>query len=235
VNLKRNLYRSIVPVPERYLGTARSLGVQDDGEGLEVFVPEDVVVTVRAAMSRYRLDRYETVIGLAPSARHFTKRWPSERFVETAVRCTKLFRAKVLLFGGKEDLEFCGDCAQMINTAAGAAVADSCAGILSLREMAEALGYCTLVITNDTGIMHLAAARKRKVVAIFGSTVGEFGFFPFRTESIVVERKGLSCRPCSHIGLERCPEGHFRCMQDISVDEVVLSVRQILKHQTAPR
>ncbi len=228
VNLKKNFYRTVVPVPDRYLETARSLGVKDDGEGLEIFVPEDVVNTVRATMDRCRLDRFEEVIGLAPAARHRTKRWLPERFVETGIRCAKEFRSKILLFGGKEDQEFCGDCVQMINNAAGGTVAESCAGQLSLLEMTEALGYCRLVITNDTGIMHLAAARRRKIIAIFGPTVREFGFLPYRTESVVVERKGLYCRPCSHIGLEQCPEGHFRCMRDISADEVVSAAAGLL-------
>jgi lipopolysaccharide heptosyltransferase II len=227
VNLKKNFYRGIIPVPERYLETARDFGVKDDGDGLEVFVPEDTVSTVRAAMSRCRLERYEQVVGLAPSARHATKRWPADRFIEAGIRCAKEFRAKILLFGGKEDREFCGDCAQLINAGAGGSVAENFAGVLSLLETPEALGYCTLVISNDTGMMHLAASRKRKIVAIFGPTVGEFGFLPFRTDSIVFEQQGLSCRPCSHIGRETCPEGHFRCMKDTTVDQVMAAAKTL--------
>jgi ADP-heptose:LPS heptosyltransferase len=87
---------------------------------------------------------------------------------------------------------------------------------------------CTLVMSNDTGLMHLAAARKRKVVAIFGSTVKQFGFFPYGTENLLVENAGLACRPCSHIGLQKCPEGHFRCMKDIQVDAVFAAAQQLL-------
>ncbi len=79
--------------------------------------------------------------------------------------------------------------------------------------------------------MHIAAARRKKVVAIFGSTVREFGFFPYRTESIVVERAGLPCRPCSHIGLDRCPRGHFKCMKEIGVEEVLDAARTLLARE----
>jgi heptosyltransferase-2 len=77
--------------------------------------------------------------------------------------------------------------------------------------------------------MHIAAARKRKVVAIFGPTVKELGFFPFGTESIVVENMQLHCRPCTHIGLAACPKGHFKCMNEISIEQVVESANTLLQ------
>ncbi|MBI4811684.1 MAG: hypothetical protein HY800_09655 [Ignavibacteriales bacterium] len=76
--------------------------------------------------------------------------------------------------------------------------------------------------------MHIAAARKRKVVAIFGSTVKEFGFFPYGTESIIAEAQDVKCRPCSHIGLSNCPKKHFRCMNEIQVDDVIKNVQRLL-------
>jgi heptosyltransferase-2 len=139
------------------------------------------------------------------------------------------YKAKVLLFGGKEEEEYCGDIAQMINASVGSSSAESLAGGISLLESAAAFDACDLVVTNDTGLMHVAAARKRKIVAIFGSTVREFGFFPSSTEHVVVERNGLDCRPCTHIGLSRCPEGHFRCMKEIDVHDVAVAVERLMK------
>lgn len=229
VHLKRNYYKNLVSVADRYLETVRKFGIKDDGKGLEVFVPDETASAVKTMMSKHKLERYETVIGLAPAARHFTKRWPQERFVECGVQATKGQRRKILIFGNREERDYCGDIAQMINAAAGSSVAESLAGSLSLLETAAALDFCTVVVSNDTGIMHLAAARKRKVVAIFGSTVRELGFFPYGTQSIVVENKGLHCRPCSHIGLDRCPEGHFRCMIDINAEEVISATENVLQ------
>jgi heptosyltransferase-2 len=74
----------------------------------------------------------------------------------------------------------------------------------------------------------MAAARKKNTVAIFGATVRELGFFPYRTKSIVVERKDVSCRPCSHIGLEQCPKKHFRCMKEIQANDVMNAIEEIL-------
>jgi heptosyltransferase-2 len=77
--------------------------------------------------------------------------------------------------------------------------------------------------------MHIAAARKRKIVAVFGPTVREFGFFPYSTTSTVVEDNSLSCRPCTHIGLPECPKGHFKCMNSIQAAQVIEAARLLLK------
>ena len=229
VNFKWNLYNSVVSVPARYFETARAFGVTDDGSGLEIFLPEDCATMVGSVIGKYGIDQYKNVIGLAPASRHFTKRWPQEKFVEFGLHLCKTNSAKLLIFGGKEDADYCGDIAQMINADLKQNAAVSFAGKFSLLETAAALDHCAVVVSNDTGIMHLAAARKRNVVAIFGSTVQEFGFFPYGTENIVLETEKLSCRPCSHIGRDRCPEGHFKCMKDIQVDNVLSAVLAMLQ------
>jgi len=76
--------------------------------------------------------------------------------------------------------------------------------------------------------MHLAQARNRNLVAIFGSTVKEFGFFPTSSNSRVVEAANIPCRPCSHIGRAECPKGHFNCMNTIQVEEVVRAILSLL-------
>lgn len=227
VNLKRNIYSKVISVADRYFETASAYGVRDDGKGLEIFIPDDTVSAVRALMSKYNLSRYERVVGFAPSAKHFTKRWPTERFVELGITISKQHMAKILIFGGKDDADYCGDIAHMINADLGSSAAESIAGNFSLLETAAALDSCNVVVSNDTGLMHLAAARKRDVVAVFGSTVREFGFFPYGTRSIVVENESLPCRPCSHIGLAACPEGHFKCMKDITAGRVYAAVEEL--------
>ena len=233
VNFKWNFYRGVLSVPDRYLETVKHIGVRDDGKGLEIFIPEETTMAVGAIRSKYKLEHFDTTLGIAPMAKHSTKRWLPERFVEFGVRSAEDHRTKILIFGSREESDACGDIAQMINAEVGSSVAESLAGRLSLLETAAALDYCDLVVSNDTGIMHLAAARKKNVVAIFGSTVREFGFYPYGTESIVVEREGLSCRPCSHIGREECPKGHFRCMKDILVDDVIQAAKKLRVTQTS--
>ncbi|RTQ44044.1 glycosyl transferase, partial [Hymenobacter gummosus] len=69
-----------------------------------------------------------------------------------------------------------------------------------------------------TGQMHIAAAFRKEIISVWGNTVPEFGMYPFRTEFRALEVEGLGCRPCSKIGYEKCPQGHFRCMRDIRID-----------------
>jgi lipopolysaccharide heptosyltransferase II len=230
VNLKKNIYRKIVPVADRYIEAVKKFGVQDDGVGLEIFLPEEATTTIASLMSKFKLERYDHIIGFAPGARHFTKRWLPERFVELGVRLGSTGKKKIFIFGSKEETEYCGDIAQMINSRCNASVAANLAGAISLLETPPALDYCDMIISNDTGMMHLAAARKKSVIAIFGSTVREFGFFPYATESVVIERNDLSCKPCTHIGRASCPEGHFRCMKDITVEEVLAAAEHMLLH-----
>ncbi|MDI6767512.1 MAG: lipopolysaccharide heptosyltransferase II [Bacteroidota bacterium] len=229
VNFKWNIYHNTLSTAERYLETVKRYGVNDDGNGSEIFLPKDTITTTKSIMERFKLEKYDIVLGIAPTARHFTKRWLPERFVEFGVEFSKQYLSKMFIFGTKEEHDYCEDIAQMMNTRAGTNVAENLAGKLTFLETAAALDYCKIVVTNDSGLMHLAGARKKKVVAIFGSTVKEFGFFPHRTEHIVVEKQNVTCRPCSHIGLASCPKKHFRCMKDISVDDLFDAVNQMVR------
>jgi heptosyltransferase-2 len=101
-------------------------------------------------------------------------------------------------------------------------------GKLSLLETAALLDRADLLVTNDTGVMHMAAALKTPVVALFGPTSGQLGFTPFRAPSIVIE-KDLGCRPCSYHGSRRCPKSHFNCMRFIESEEVIDSAETLIQ------
>jgi ADP-heptose:LPS heptosyltransferase len=88
-------------------------------------------------------------------------------------------------------------------------------GLYNLNQSASLLKQSAWVIAHDTGLMHIAAAFKKKIYSIWGNTVPDFGMYPYQTEYVVWENKGLYCRPCSKIGYSVCPKGHFRCMNDI--------------------
>jgi len=212
-----NIYGSIVSAADRYIETGRSFGILNDGLGLELFIPEDV----RERISTKIGVNPETVyIGFCPSAKHYTKRWLPERFIELGIRLSREWNGIVLLFGGPADIELCRTISEEINRGRGKTAAKSFAGLFTIPETAAALERCRCVVTNDSGLMHIASAMKRKLVAVFGSTVEELGFFPQGENSIVVENKKLKCRPCSHIGRESCPRKHFRCMKEITTDMV---------------
>ncbi len=152
-------------------------------------------------------------VALAPGAGFATKRWPLENFVALA---RKLFnRGRVFCILGDEADQPLGR--ELANIAPGAV---DFTGKLSLLESAAVLQEAALLICNDSGLMHLAEAVKTPVAAIFGSTVREFGFFPHRQNSLVIENLEVVCRPCSHVGRRACPKGHFLCMRSLTPDLV---------------
>jgi ADP-heptose:LPS heptosyltransferase len=91
-----------------------------------------------------------------------------------------------------------------------------------------------LVLTNDTGLMHIAAAFRKKILSFWGNTIPEFGMSPYQPDpvSVVLQVNGLKCRPCSKLGFDKCPKKHFRCMNDIPADE---AVQWIMQHFRAGR
>ncbi len=93
-------------------------------------------------------------------------------------------------------------------------------------QTAALLQQCRLLLSNDSGLMHMATALKTPVIAMFGPTVQEFGFYPFHAQARVVSTK-LPCRPCSSKGSLRCPKGHHQCMLNISTEQVLAVAQQM--------
>src|SRR5438874_13523451 len=100
-------------------------------------------------------------------------------------------------------------------------------GGFTLQETGACLGRASVLVSGDTGVMHMATGVGTRVVALFGPTVEPFGFYPYTKRATVLERD-LSCRPCSPMGTERCPLGHHRCLTDILPDEVAAAVQQLV-------
>ncbi len=222
-----NLYRDVVPVHRRYIDTVSAWGVRDDGQGLEFYVDPAAAVPMRARLAPLLQGR--RVVGMAPGAGFATKRWPAENYLQLARRMLQEQGAAVMLLGGPGDAGITA----AISAELGAGVHDL-AGQLSLMESAAALTHCDLLVTNDTGLMHLASALQVPLLALFGPTTRELGFFPLGTRSRVLEVEALSCRPCTHMGNHRCPKKHFRCMREITVDVVASCVVEELRQPVIP-
>ena len=218
-------------IAERYLEPVAELGVTNDGNGLEVFFPPVDSERAIGILQNAGINNGTMIIGISPASRHNTKMWLKERFAETASTIARDRSAAVLLFGsGQDENVRCEEIKSVIETLSPGVTVLNLAGTVSLTETAALMDRCSLVITNDSGLMHLAAARKKKVLAIFGPTVRELGFFPYGTTSTVIEDMHLSCRPCTHIGLPVCPKGHFKCMNDIPARTVIDAAHLLLKN-----
>ncbi|NIA31884.1 MAG: lipopolysaccharide heptosyltransferase II [Actinobacteria bacterium] len=219
-----NFYKKIIPVYRRYIDSVKELGIEDDEQGLEFFPDKSVCESTMAILAEQGFQAKKPTIAIAPGASFANKRWPWDHFAAVAQKLGTEQNAKVLLLGGKDDATI----TQQITGKCGKQVTDM-AGKLDLMQTACALAACQLIITNDTGLMHLANALKIKTIAIFGPTTRELGFFPDERISTVIENNNLTCRPCTHIGSDKCPKKHFRCMKDIRPEDVYNIVIKFLK------
>jgi heptosyltransferase-2 len=161
-------------------------------------------------------------IGLSPGAAWGpSKRWPGERFAATAKRLIAEHSAAVLVFGSSKEAEL----VDKIITEAGTGAVSLTGAFHELRHLAAAISTCALLITNDSGPMHLAAALGVPVVAIFGPTderkTGPWGL----GEKGVVIARAPECRPCYN---PQCREQGRPCMEGISVEEVVEAADRLL-------
>ncbi|MBI4395764.1 MAG: glycosyltransferase family 9 protein [Elusimicrobia bacterium] len=212
-------------VADRYLDSLHSLGVPLSNQRPALSFPENE----RLSEDWEKRLGNGPIIGLAPGALHETKRWLPERFAEAADELSSKMAAngkpaRILIFGAAADMPAVK---QVLAFLHGPAMC--LAGQTSVRELCLLIRRCSVLLTNDSGAMHVASALKVPTVAIFGPTVEGFGFFPEKDCAEVVQRLELSCRPCSLHGSARCPEGHFRCMRDISVSEVMEAARRALR------
>ncbi len=200
----------ILHIVDRYMQTATPLGIKNDNKGIDYFIPEKDEVSLASLPPSHQ----QGYIGFVIGARHYTKQLPTEKIISI---CKKLNQPIVLL-GGKEDINRANE----IEKAVGATIYNAC-GKCNLNQSASLVKQATKIITHDTGLMHIAAAFKKEIISIWGNTVPAFGFTPYlpAPTSKIVEVKNLSCRPCSKIGYEKCPKGHFKCMKEIDENEIV--------------
>jgi ADP-heptose:LPS heptosyltransferase len=221
-----NLKFNILPkkhIVDRNLDTINSLGVQNDGLGLDYFIPEKDIVNNKDIPTSHLHGYIAIVIGAALA----TKKLPVHKLKEL---CAAIDHPLVLL-GGKEDH---GD-ATAIAAVDTVKIYNAC-GKFNLNESADLLRRSKLVITHDTGLMHIAAALQKPVISVWGNTVPAFGMYPYygkysKQQYDVVEIEKLWCRPCSKIGYKKCPRGHFKCMENIAVNDIVNLVRLRLQKQ----
>ena len=168
------------------------------------------------------------LVGLIPGAQWGTKRWPAERFAALVERLNARANTRCVLFGSPQDRPI----ADAITTACRGLVLDFI-GKTPLQTLPAYLERCTVVVSNDTGPMHIAAALGKPIVALYGPTTTAMGFTPYGVpwEEISVM---LACRPCNAHGPHHCPLSHWRCMLDLSVERVIGGVERLLQRAHRP-
>ena len=186
---------------DRYYDTVSSLGIKPDGVGLDFFLDEKDTVDISIYNCEY--------ISFAIGGTHFTKILPIGKIIEICNNQDK----QVILVGGKEDFDrgerIAAQCDNVINTC----------GDFTLNQAAYIVKNSNFLITHDTGMMHIAAAFKMKIISVFGGTHPQLGFAPYlpNPNNKIIQIENLNCRPCHRYGKSKCPKNHFKCMKDIDV------------------
>jgi heptosyltransferase-2 len=205
----------------RNLALMNVFGVQNPSG--ELWLKPDPAAVRRVAERLQSVGVRQTLIGINAGSVWATKRWLSEGFAVVADRMIRELDASVIFVGGDRDSESIGKIFTMMKEKP-----INWIGKTSLQELVALIARCQAFLTNDSGPLHIAVASQVPTVAIFGPTTRELGFFPYGPGHRVIERD-LDCRPCGLHGADRCPLGHFRCMKDISADEVFEAVKGQLR------
>ena len=190
-------------IVDRYVATLKPLGVQNDGLGLDYFIPTNDQIDRRDLP----LTHQSGYVAYAIGGQHATKRLPLDRMIDL---CRKI-NEPIILLGDSADRAT----GEAIRQTLGNSVIYNACGRYTINQSASLLAQAWVVFSHDTGLMHIAAALQKTVYSIWGSTTPRLGMYPYKTRYYVLEKEGLSCRPCSKIGYDRCPLHHFRCMNEL--------------------
>jgi ADP-heptose:LPS heptosyltransferase len=209
VNFKKNKLPNL-HIVDRYMEKINYFIDDNDNQGLDFFIPENDEVKKETLPENFR----NSYIAFAIGAQHATKRLPEEKIISI---CQKISQP-IILLGDKNDKIV----ADKVKNTIGDSIYNAC-GQYNLNQSASLVKQAGLVISHDTGLMHIAAAFKKQIISVWGNTIPEFGMNPYLPGegSEIIEVKDLKCRPCTKIGFGKCPQKHFKCMMNINEERIV--------------
>lgn len=211
----KRLRQPIPHIVTRYEDTLRFLGITPTGGPLALHLPPGLSDWANKTLLDAGFAGGRPPLAVVLGATHRTKRWLPAHFRTLLNR----YGRPVLLLGGPDAR------AEADTLLAGLAPpAFDAVGHYDLLAAAALMQQAQAVLTHDTGFMHIAAAFGQPVYSLWGSTVPALGMTPWRTPHRLLEHPDLSCRPCSKIGHDRCPRGHFRCMTELSPERVLAAL-----------
>ncbi len=167
---------------------------------------------------KFYLDDKDYIV-IAPGSKWKTKRWTKEGFVSIINELGK--KENIVLIGGNEDLEFTNEIIKGVKTDVLNLV-----GKTSLRESFSIIKHSKALISNDSAPVHMAVSFNTPVVDIYGPTVREFGFYPYRNGKVV--EVDLPCRPCGLHGHDKCPINTHDCMKKITPNMVIETFKSLI-------
>lgn len=197
-------------IVDRNLATLQSFKVINDGKGLDHYIPEEDEIQLSELPENFR----NGYVALVLAGTYITKKMPVEKYHQLISSVKYPF----VLLGGKNDHAMA---TRILEWQTGNVL--DFTGKLRINQSASLVKNAKLVISNDTGLMHIAAAYHKKILSVWGNTAPELGMSPYMAGkgSEILELKGLSCRPCSKLGYRECPKQHFRCMNNLPEKSII--------------
>jgi ADP-heptose:LPS heptosyltransferase len=216
VNFKVNCMPH-VHIVDRYLDTVKSLGVKNDQLPCEFYIAEENKIDVAQQFSLEPKNYLAVAIG----AQFATKTLPTSQLVKILAKINQ----SIVLLGGPEDDKKATD----IIAGLKAKNIQNLCGKLNLQQSASVVQQAKVLLTHDTGLMHIASCFEVPVVSVWGNTVPELGMYPYYPQKpelySIYEVKNLSCRPCSKIGFQACPKKHFKCMMEQDLEGIATKIQ----------
>jgi ADP-heptose:LPS heptosyltransferase len=200
-----------VHIVDRYMATVEKLGVMNDNNGLDYFIPSEDEVELK----KLPVTHQHKYVAYAIGANHNTKKLPPLKMIEL---CQKI-NGPIVLLGGKDDIEAGNFVESHFKNQGSDKIYNAC-GRFNLNQSASILKKAEKIFSHDTGLMHIASAFKKEVYSIWGNTTPQLGMYPYQTPHKILEVNGLKCRPCSKLGYQKCPLNHFKCMNEQRFDSI---------------
>jgi len=209
---------------ERNLSVLQVFGLPPEQceRALDLPVSAAIQDAVKQKLRSFGVNDSDPIVGVSAGSVWPTKRWSSAGFARLVRMLRQQHGCQVLLFGGADDARV----VEAVERQSGGAAVNLVRRI-GLRELAAAIDCCDVFVTNDSGPMHVAVARRIPTVALFCATTPDLGFYPYTSDAIVVQRD-LSCRPCASHGGRRCPLGTEACIREIHPETVLRAVEKLL-------
>ena len=198
-------------VVDRYYHAVADLGVTKDNLPCEFYIEKDNKVDVEKSLNV----KPNEFISIAIGAQFKTKQLPASQLIQLISK----LKSKVVLIGGETDVDLANEVIAKSDTK----VISAC-GNYNLQQSADIVRQSLKLMTNDTGMMHIASSFEIPIISIWGNTVPDLGMYPYKPNGgtfSIHQVEGLSCRPCSKIGYQVCPKEHFNCMKMQNIEEII--------------
>lgn len=216
VNFKWNKMPK-VHIVDRYFEAVKSLGVKNEQHLCDFFIAAKDEIDTQSAFG-FESGKY---VSVAIGAQFATKRLPVSKIVEIL----KKIDSPIVLVGGPTDKV---SAQEIINHLPDSTITSAC-GNFNLGQSASIVKQSAVLLTHDTGLMHIATCFKVPILSVWGNTVPDLGMYPYYPQNpelfSIHEVENLKCRPCSKIGYSKCPKGHFKCMMEQDVEGIAEEIR----------